>query len=148
MNRSTLHDLFVKIRNKRGRLTPQVIVKEAENPRHPLHNEFDWDDASAAHKHRLQHAARLIRLVKIKVVLPSGPTKVRQWHAVRAAGVVDAPAGYVMDEEVAATPMFREAMLRQMERDWRALESRYQHLKEFWDMIKIATKKRGRRRAG
>lgn len=148
MLQSELHEVFVQIRQKRGRLTPAIVVKEAESKSHPLHDEFDWDDASAAHKHRLEHAARLIRLVKIKVVLPSGPCCVRQWHAVRAAGVIDAPEGYVSNEDVVSTPVYRQAMLRQMERDWKALVARYEHLKEFWSMVAKTTRRKRRRRAG
>lgn len=146
MNCKRLNELFVQIRKRRGRLTPATVVAEASNPQHPLHKEFDWDDASAARKHRLEHAARLIRLVKVKVVTPDGPVHVRQWHAVKAAGVIDAPEGYVPNEDIVSKPMYRQAMLRQMERDWKALVAKYDHLKEFWTMIrKSRGPKRGKR---
>ena len=50
-----------------GRLTPSELVRDASDPTHPLHDHFDWDDASAAHKHRLNQAARLIKSIKFTV---------------------------------------------------------------------------------
>lgn len=154
MTREKLHELFVTIRKRRRKLTPAIVVDEASAEDHPLHNEFDWDDASAAHKHRLDHAARLIRFVSIKIVNDDGDSyRVRQWHAVRAAGVVDAPQGYVPLDEVTNDPMYREAILRQMERDWRALQDRYGHYREFWATVEQSVRtrrpaKRRRRKAG
>lgn len=148
MTKSKLHAAFLQIKKKRRALTPEIVVEEAAANRHPLHDQFEWDDRLAAHKHRLDQAARLIRYVKIRVVLPSGPYNVRQWYAVSAAGVPSAPAGYVSGVEMLAKPLYREAMLRQMERDWRSLAGRYEHYKEFWDMIGREAKKRRPRRAG
>jgi hypothetical protein len=52
-----------------GKLTPELVVLAARNPEHPLHGEFDWDDASAAHQHRLSTARAIIRSVRINVVV-------------------------------------------------------------------------------
>ena len=52
-----------------GRLTPELVVAAARDPEHPLHSEFDWDDESAAHQHRLAIARRIIRSVRINVVV-------------------------------------------------------------------------------
>lgn len=43
-----------------GPLTPSRVVGEAADPDHPLHPEFEWDDAKAGHEHRLAQARRLI----------------------------------------------------------------------------------------
>lgn len=50
-----------------GRLLPESVVQAAVNPLHPLHNEFEWDDSTAAHQHRLNQARTLIRSVKVTV---------------------------------------------------------------------------------
>ena len=49
-----------------GHLTPAATVEEAKNPRHILHNHFDWDDAVAASSWRLDQARTLIRSVQIE----------------------------------------------------------------------------------
>jgi len=50
-----------------GILTPEAVVEDARDPDSPLHGEFNWDDASAAHQHRLDQARALIRSVRVTV---------------------------------------------------------------------------------
>jgi hypothetical protein len=42
------------------RLDREAVVEAATEPRHPLHDVFNWDDAAAAHQHRLDQAGKLI----------------------------------------------------------------------------------------
>lgn len=51
-----------------GVLTPDAVVEAAKDPLHPLHGRFEWDDAKAAHQHRLWQARVLIHGATIKVV--------------------------------------------------------------------------------
>jgi hypothetical protein len=44
-----------------------MVVKAAAEKKSPLHARFDWDDKSAAHKHRLEQAGELIRRVRVEV---------------------------------------------------------------------------------
>ena len=44
-----------------------VVVQEAKNPKHILHQCFDWDDSRAAHKHRLHEARQLIASVQVEI---------------------------------------------------------------------------------
>lgn len=50
-----------------GRLTPEAVLEDAADPASPLHDEFEWDDASAAHQHRLDRARAIIRSVRYVV---------------------------------------------------------------------------------
>jgi hypothetical protein len=54
---------LARIRRKHGALTPAVTVEEASDEENPLHDAFEWDDATAAHEHRLGQARSLIRAV-------------------------------------------------------------------------------------
>jgi len=57
-----------EVERKHGALTPGALVREASEPSHPWHYRFDWDDASAAHAHRLDQARVFIRQVRFNVV--------------------------------------------------------------------------------
>lgn len=50
-----------------GKLTPDVVVAEANDPDSPLHRHFTWDDSEAAAKQRLHEARQLIRSVRVEV---------------------------------------------------------------------------------
>lgn len=52
-----------------GRLTPEAVVEAASDPDSPLHSAFTWDDAEAAHQHRLDQARFLIRRVRVDVTV-------------------------------------------------------------------------------
>lgn len=47
-----------------GNIDPKRVVKVARNPKHPLHNEFEWNDGKAAEKYRLITAKEIIREVR------------------------------------------------------------------------------------
>ena len=59
--KARLHDLE---RANDGLLLPDVVVEDARREDSPLHDIFEWDDAKAAHAHRLEVARQLIRSVR------------------------------------------------------------------------------------
>jgi len=52
-----------------GVLTPDSVVKAAENEDSPLHDHFDWNDSSAAEKFRLAQARQMINHIEITVTI-------------------------------------------------------------------------------
>lgn len=73
----------------RGVLTTEAVLLDAENPDSPLHELFDWDDASAAKSWRTEQARRLIRSVKL--VIENRDIVIRSVAYVRDP---DTPSGY------------------------------------------------------
>ena len=110
---------------KHGRLTGEVVVKEAEDPAHPLHDRFDWDDSDAAAKWRVHQAEGLIRSIKVRRVTPTGDSQVyRRFVSRREIGEV-APGEFVTVESVVGNPDREDALLRQMMREIETLRRRY-----------------------
>ena len=58
-----------------GRIVPEEVVDAARDPDSPLHSSFPWDDATAAHAHRLNLARELIRWVKFEVIINDEPVR-------------------------------------------------------------------------
>ena len=50
-----------------GKITPDMVVADAKKASSPLHDQFDWNDKTAAEKYRKQVARQLIRSVKIEI---------------------------------------------------------------------------------
>lgn len=128
----SLRDVLGALHQEHGKLTPTIVVTAATDPDSPLHNRFEWDDSTAAHKYRLVQARDLIRSVKVEWV--SGPTTepVRAYHSItRADG-----CSYEPIEEIAQDPMTTQILLRQAMRDWKALHRRYKHLDEFIRLVR------------
>lgn len=132
---TTLRDALQDIYNRHGRLTAELVVKEATAETHPLHSRFTWDDEEAGEQWRHHQAAELIRSVKIAY---REATDTEQARNVRAYHAVRGPAGYAYQpaETVAADPVMRALVLADMEREWKALHRRYQHFAEFLTMVR------------
>jgi hypothetical protein len=64
--------------------TAERIVRAAEAKRSPLHELFDWDDASAAKEHRLTIARALSRslVISVKIDREMEPITIRAFEAV------------------------------------------------------------------
>ena len=64
-----------ELTDEHGRLTPQIVVDDAKDPKSPLHGEFEWDNVAAGDAHRLQQARALIQ--SVKVVITTTTSKMR-----------------------------------------------------------------------
>jgi hypothetical protein len=131
----SLRDQLASIHQRRGFLTPEVLVEEARPADHPLHSRFEWDDSIAGEAYRKVQAAELIRSVRI-VYKPADDKdeskSVRAWQAVRTErGHVYEPTETVLED-----PLLRRILLADMLRDWQALKRRYHNLAEFSEMVR------------
>jgi hypothetical protein len=84
-------DELRRIEKKYGMLTTDAVVKEASRTSNPLHSEFQWDDAIAAHKYRLTIASTLIRFVMVDVQMAPGRTP-EAFHVFYSVPQKDAPS--------------------------------------------------------
>lgn len=81
------------LQNEHGQLTPAVVVADAKNPESPLHRMFDWNVESAAEKHWLNTARRII--VSVKVVITTETVTFKAPMMVRDPSVPPKEQGYV-----------------------------------------------------
>lgn len=124
------------IYEENGKLTPKTVVAAARDEDHPLHHQFEWDDAVAGERYREQQAAKLIRTVKISYTSGGESKSARAWVATYAdPDVTEEPSGYLPTEDVAQDDFTRKLVLRQAEREWLSLKRRYEHLSEFMEMV-------------
>jgi hypothetical protein len=53
-----------KCKNASGNIDPAILVEQAEDKNHELHDRFEWDDSKAAHMQRIETARQLIKSLK------------------------------------------------------------------------------------
>lgn len=58
-------------------LTAEAIIEAARIEASPLHRHFDWDDETAAHKHRVNRAKKILGWVRIEYVINDRTQRVR-----------------------------------------------------------------------
>jgi len=98
-----------------GTLTPAAVVEAARRPGSSLHDQFDWNDSSAASAHRMNQARTLIRSVKVKFVVESRTISAPCY--VRDVTVDPAEQGYVRlsqvltDKQAARKTIIHELMV-------------------------------------
>lgn len=136
----TIREALQDIYDRHGELTPRLVVDEATSgvtaAGDALSNHLQWDDAEAADSHRMEQARKLIRRVRIAY---REPTEEEVSRSVRGFVSVQTAEGraYHPTQKVAEDPFLRQLMLRDAEREWKALHRKYSHLVEFVDMVKV-----------
>lgn len=99
----------LKALERQGRLTPDEVLAAARDQASPLHDSFEWDEAKAAHAHRLDQARSLIRSVMVVVTVED--RKLSTVTYVRDPVVAAAEQGYVSLEQLRTEPTAAHAML-------------------------------------
>lgn len=142
------HAEFERIRQKYGRLTSELVLRETRErgKKGPLWWAFDWNLKSAAQKHWLNQAGHLIRQVQVRIVASEKtgvPTPMRMYTFVRE------PHGgsYVPTVEALSDETVRQRLLDQALADIEAMRRKYFQLTWFareLDALKSSMKKRRR----
>lgn len=131
----TIREVLQAIYERDQQLTPQAVVDELRPVGHPLHDRLTWDDSEAATAYRLLEARTLIRSVRViykEATDESAAERVRKFYAVRAP---DGVSAYRTAEDIAEDPVTKELLLREMQRDIRALVRRYRQVEGFLDEL-------------
>jgi hypothetical protein len=104
-----------------GRVTPEMVVEAARDPSSPLHSAFTWDDAQAAHEHRLTQARVLLRRVRVEI--ETGTRLIRVPYFTRDPEAAPQEQGYVSLARLRAQEdLSRAALVAAFGRAARALE--------------------------
>lgn len=53
------------IRDRNGKVEPEIVVEEATPADAPLHPAFEWNDSKAAHEYRLDQARHICRAIVV-----------------------------------------------------------------------------------
>lgn len=129
----------IRVRHN-GRLTQEIVLKEAEKRTSPLHKHFDWSDATAAKKWRLDQAGYLIRSIEVFVV----SSRKKEPVAIRAmVNVVrEDDRSYTSVEDALADPHLRAQVVAQAWRELEQWRKRHAELVEFARVFVIIDKAR------
>ena len=113
-----------------GKLIPDDVVKAATSPAHILHQHFEWDDAKAAHAHRIDQARGIVRsIVRVDDEEDTVPAFIS--IADKSTGV-----SYRKVEEVETNVDLQKIALRAAERDLLAFEKRHRTLADICDDVR------------
>lgn len=118
-----------------GELTPGAVVETARDPENVLHPHFDWDDAAAAERWRVEQARSLIRCIRVEDIA-ANDEPVRAFLSVTA----DDGVAYRSVEEIRSSSDLQQRLLGAAERDLHAFTVRYRVLKDICAIVETARK--------
>jgi hypothetical protein len=109
-------------------LTPEAVVEESTHKAAPLHNEFEWNNKTAAHEYRKCQAQDLIRNI-VTVTIEERPVE-----ATRAFVniITEEDRGYIPIDVVIKDTSMRNQYIEQ------ALKDLAVYKKKYADLIEIA----------
>lgn len=108
----------------KGELRPSDVVEAAKADDHALHALFEWDDAKAAHAHRLDQARGIIRVIRTDDPELEG-------QSVRAFYSLNAKSGtsYRSVGDVLGSRDLQARVMLNAERELEAFTRRYRELR-------------------
>lgn len=122
-----------EIKEKRGGITPQLLVIEAKKKRSPLHNCFEWDDSAAAEQYRIVQAREILRYLVVVIELET-----ENEEEIYVRGFVapldtdeDSQTSYLTISEVMADEDLDRAYKQQILRELKAIKHKSKSYDEF-----------------
>lgn len=105
--------------------TAENLVNVAKDPQSPIHDLFEWDDATAAAEHRREQARRLMRSVRVRIIHEDSVEERPAFVSVRVAEDKSELMAYVRYSPASEEDTLRESILRRAKCDVRAFQARY-----------------------
>jgi len=123
---------------KKGYVTPKMVVDDARNPNSPLHNYFDWDDKEAAEKWRIEQAQYLIRHIVVTVMDEKKP-EIRHFYSITPTsdmGKIKESKVYVTLNTIMSDTEKRAEVIAYALRELNGWMERYRQYSELESLIK------------
>jgi len=133
-------DVYARIdrlqRANGGIVTPDMVINDAKPANSPLHDYFEWDDATAGHAYRKWQARNLLHSIRL-VTIQDG-VKTSEHRVILSVPKTDeSERGYMIAETAMGNPLWRAALLEQAARDLASWRARYQDLAELADLFPV-----------
>ena len=126
-----------------GSLTPAGIIDAARARQSPIHKIFEWDDSTAAQRHREWQARMLLNSIRA-VVVSAGSTKPKSIIGYVHVNLPEEGNVYVATDRAMQNSDLREQVLQDALNSLAGWQRRYRHLNELRDVFRAIKKSRQR----
>ena len=128
-------ELFEQLQNSEAGLTPSSVLNASRDEGSLLHSSFEWDDAVAGEKYRLNQARSIIQ----NVVVVEKTTDADEREKVADRAFVITPGGksaYVALDCAMSNAKWRCHLLKLAKEDMQIFAQKYRRLSELADVIR------------
>jgi hypothetical protein len=121
---------------KKGFVSPELIVEYATKRRNPLHDFFEWNDTLAAQEYRIKQAQYLLRSITITVSCDGTPIVPIKAFPNLKINYSNAPSeqGYLPIKTVQETPEYLAILIDDAHKEligWKQRYRQYRNLERF-----------------
>lgn len=129
---------FIKeIEEKTGACTAQALVNASKPKRSLLHNEFEWDDKTAANEWRKSKARSIMHSLMVQYP-ETGEVVTRAFEVVQVQNKTGKTEnGYVNSYDALNDPVMRDQVLKRVVSELNAFRHRYKTLNEVSKVIQV-----------
>lgn len=132
------------IEKRDGNIHPEAVVRAARSRSNPLHPQFNWDNESAAHEHRLTEARALVRnLVFVEIIGEEEKFIEPAFVNVKLQNNGQ-DRGYMSTVKVLSNAELREQVIADALKGLEAWQKRWAHLAELGDVFRAIDRAKGR----
>jgi len=127
-------DHLEKLEEKKGVITPEIVLEDARKSSSPLHDGFEWDDSVAAERFRLDQARYILRQI---VIVLEPATDGRPARTIRGFVNVEVEDGektlkvYTTINHAMSDRELRRQVIARAYKELHQWSERYQKLSEF-----------------
>lgn len=114
-----------------GSLSAAQVLEEGRDPDNFLNSHFDWDDSTAAEKHRLNQARQLLNCI----IMVDQDKKIVEPARVFVSLKTIERRAYIPLITVLSDPTLRRATLDEALKEIERFKEKYRHLKELADIF-------------
>lgn len=127
--------------------TAEQIVTEAKRKASPLHSYFEWNNDTAAHKHRLEQARYYVRHIEVIIVTAGVETQTRGWHhvAIEHKAADENGTAYVSAVAIRKDRYLGEQVIKGALRELEGWQRRYAQYAEVFGEVFVAIPKAKKR---
>jgi hypothetical protein len=123
-----------------GDVPPEALVEAARARKHPLHNDFIWDDAEAANVQRTETSRCIIRSLVIIREESSQPCRVYETAILKGTEKEHSRKVYRTMEDIMADPQSRKDLLKRALGELESFQKRYHQLEKLATVLKAIDK--------
>ena len=134
----TYGERLKQLEEKKGYITPNLVLQDAKKASSPLHDYFEWDNSRAAEAYRLKQAGELIRCITVTIINDGEQQKVRRYYSVKSDPVLELeePKMYVPLETICTDVDKKEEVIRYALRELKGWRERYAIYQELGPLVK------------
>ena len=115
-----------------GKVTRENFLEAARDEESPTHSLFEWDDAKAAEKYRIDQSGRILGNLRITII---SDDEEKQVHAVYNIKSTNEKAEYRTFSVVMHDPYMRSEVLKRALRELNMFKSKYEQLQELTEVF-------------